>query len=184
MAYNYSDVPDLATALADHPESYRALLPLLDHSSNPEDPVRLLASSFLTNLVSASLSSPLSKTAPKDEHALPRLYSYLSTLTKSPDTGLQDIGVQQCSSLLRTKRSREMFWNQRNVTVEPLTDILRSAGGSTKDNGSTTLGEPASARSVETGIGGGVGIQLLYHVLLVMWQLSFEGELVGDELES
>ena len=63
-------------------------------------------------------------------------------------------------------------------------DILRAAAGAGKDNGSTTLGGASSVRSVETGIGGGVGIQLLYHVLLVIWQLSFEGPLVGEELES
>jgi len=32
-------------------------------------------------------------------------------------------------------------------------------------------------------VAGGVGIQLLYRVLLVIWQLSFEGELVGDGLQ-
>lgn len=103
---------------------------------------------------------------------------------KSSDTGLQDIGVQHYSALLRTKRSREIFWNQRDATVDPLVDILQTAAGSMKDNGSTTLGGSSNTRSTETGIGGGVGIQLLYHVLLVIWQLSFEGKLVGNDLES
>ena len=102
-------------------------------------------------------------------------------VTKNPDSGLQDIGVQAYSALLRTKRSREIFWDQRNATVEPLIDILRVATGSGKDNGSTTLGGTGSIRSLEAG---GVGLQLLYHVLLVIWQLSFEGSLVGDGLES
>ena len=144
----------------------------------------LLTSSFLTHLVSTSLVTTSSKTSPKDVDALRRLYSYISSLTKSQDTGLQDIGVQQYSALLRTKRAREIFWDQRDLTVDPLVDILRAAAGSTKDNGSSTLGGSSSLRSVETGIGGGVGIQLLYHVLLVIWHLSFEGKLVGNDLDS
>ncbi|OAX81176.1 hypothetical protein ACJ72_04485 [Emergomyces africanus] len=177
-----NDVPALASALLQEQERYRHYLPLLQHSSNPEDPIPLLASAFLTSLVSSSLVSN-SKTTIPDSEALPRLYSYLATLTKSQDTGLQDIGVQQYSALLRTKRSREIFWSQRVATIEPLMDILRAAAGS-KDNGSSTIIGSSSIRSLDSGIGGGVGLQLLYHVLLVIWQLSFEGSLVGQELES
>lgn len=184
FGFFFLDVPSLTTALVHEPESYRHLLPLLTPASDTEDPVSLLTSSFLTSLVSASLGSSSSVTSLKDEEALARLYSYLATLVKKSDTGLQDIGVQQYSALLRTKRSREIFWDHRFATVEPLMDILRAAAGAGKDNGSTTLGGASSVRSVETGVGGGVGIQLLYHVLLVIWQLSFEGQLVGDELES
>ncbi|KAK2740896.1 H(+)-transporting V1 sector ATPase subunit H [Onygenales sp. PD_40] len=178
-----NDVPALASALVQDPDRYRHVLPLLQHSSNPEDPIPLLASAFLTSLVSTSIVST-SKTALADSEALPRLYSYLATLTKSQDTGLQDIGVQEFSALLRTKRSREIFWSQRTATIEPLLDILRAAAGAGKDNGSSTLTGSSSIRNVESGIGGGVGLQLLYHVLLVIWQLSFEGSLVGTELES
>ncbi len=32
-------------------------------------------------------------------------------------------------------------------------------------------------------IGGGAGLQLLYHVLMVIWQLSYEGKLVGKGLD-
>lgn len=178
-----SDVPALASSLAEDPNCYRHFLPLLTHSSNPEDPIPLLASAFLTPLVSISLVSSSKPTA-KDEAALPRLYSYLATLTKSQDTGLQDIGIQQYSSLLRTQRSRQLFWEQRSTTVASLVDILRAAAGAAKDNGSSTLVGSSSVRSAESGISGGVGLQLLYHVLLVLWQLSFEGELIGDDLES
>ncbi|EEP78548.1 conserved hypothetical protein [Uncinocarpus reesii 1704] len=177
-----NDVPALKEALVADSGSYRHFLPLLHHSTNSEDPIPLLTSAFLTNLISASLlSSP--KTSPKDEEALPRLFSYLATLTKSADTGLQDIGVQGYSELLRTTRSRELFWNQRTATVEPLMDILRAAAGSGKENGTTTLAG-SSIRTAEMKIGGGVGIQLLYHVLIVIWELSFEGGLVGEQLES
>ena len=173
------DAPALATSLVQNPDRYKHFLPLLRQSSNPEDPIPLLASSFLTSVVSTSLVSS-SRTSREDEEALRSLYSYLATLTKNPDTGLQDIGVQGYSALLRTKRSREIFWDQRSATVDPLMDILRAAAGSGKDNGSTTLGGAGSARSLESG---GVGLQLLYHVLLVIWQLSFEGSLVGDALQ-
>lgn len=63
----------------------------------------------------------------------------------------------------------------------PLIDILRAAVLG-KDNDSTLWSGATSIRT-DAGLGGGVGLQLLYHVLLVLWQLSFEGELVGDDLE-
>ena len=91
--------------------------------------------------------------------------------------------MQEYSAVLRTKKSRELFWKQRNETLKPLIDILRTAAGAGKDTDSTLWNSGTSARSVpEGGIAGGVGLQLLYHVLLVIWQLSFEGQLVGDGL--
>ncbi|KAN0067651.1 Armadillo-type fold [Elaphomyces granulatus] len=177
-----NDVPSLAPILFAHSNPYKPFLPLLQHSANPEDPIPLLTSSFLTNLISTMLaSSPTSST--REEEALPNLYSYLSSLTKNQDSGLQDIGVQGFSALLRTRRSREIFWNLRKETVDPLVDILRSAAG-TKENSSAALAGTSSARNFEPSIAGGVGLQLLYHVLLVIWQLSFEGSLVGNDLES
>lgn len=176
-----ADVPSLASSLIAHPDPYRPFLPLLRHSTNAEDPIPLLTSTFLTNLVSTSLASS-SKPAARDEEALPKLYSYLSTLTKNQDSGLQDIGVQDFSALLRTKRSREIFWNQRKETVGPLVDILRSAAG-VKDSSSSALAGSSNVRSIEPGIAGGVGLQLLYRILLVLWQQSFEGSLVGDDLQ-
>jgi V-type H+-transporting ATPase subunit H len=121
----------------------------------------------------------------KESHAMLRLFSYLSTLTKSSDGGLQDIAVLEYSALLRGKKSRELFWKQRTETVGPLIDILRSAAGvSNGDSASTLWSGAASVRSGTEGvIGGGVGLQLLYHVLLVLWQLSFESATVGEGLE-
>ena len=105
-------------------------------------------------------------------------------MTKSQDSGLQDIAVQEYSALLRSKKSRELFWNQRYDTVNPLMDILRAAAGGGKDSDSTLFSGGASIRSgTDAGIGGGVGLQLLYHVLLTVWQLSFEGSLIGKGLE-
>lgn len=63
-------------------------------------------------------------------------------------------------------------------------NILRAASGADKDTDSTIWSGGASIRSgTEAGLSGGVGLQLLYHVLLTMWQLSFEGTLIGKELE-
>jgi V-type H+-transporting ATPase subunit H len=121
----------------------------------------------------------------KESSALPQLFSYLSTLTKSSDGGLQDIAVLEYSVLLKGKTSRNLFWAQRTETVGPLIDILRSAAGvSNGDSASTLWSGAVSIRSgMEGAIGGGVGLQLLYHILLVLWQLSFEGETVGAGLE-
>ncbi|RJE19432.1 hypothetical protein PHISCL_08235 [Aspergillus sclerotialis] len=174
-----NDVPALASALLKHPEPYRPFLPLLRHSTNAEDPIPLLASTFLTSLVSTSLVTS-SKPAARDEEALPKLNDYLSTLTKNQDSGLQDIGVQEFSALLRNQRARQIFWSQRSETVDSLVEILRAAAGA-KDNGSTLA---STSRAIEPGLAGGVGLQLLYRVLLVMWQLSFEGSLVGDDLQA
>ena len=62
-------------------------------------------------------------------------------------------------------------------------DILRTAAGTGKDTDSALWGGATSIRSTDTKFGGGVGLQLLYHVLLVIWQLSFEGKMVGEGLE-
>lgn len=68
--------------------------------------------------------------------------------------------------------------------MKPLVDILRAAVGADKDTDSTLFSGGISIRSAtEAGLSGGVGLQLLYHVLLTIWQLSFEGSLVGKGLE-
>ena len=62
-------------------------------------------------------------------------------------------------------------------------NILRSAVGTSRDNDSTIWSGASTGRSASEGIfAGGVGIQLLYHVLMNIWQLSFEAELVGRGL--
>lgn len=172
------DVPALANSLVSHPEPYKPFLPFLHHSTNTEDPIPLLTSTFLTALVSHSLTAS-SKPAARDQEALPQLYIYLSTLAKNQDSGLQDIGVQGFSELLRKKHSREIFWAHRNETLDPLIQTLRTAAG-TKENGSTS---GSSTRGIEPGLAGGIGLQLLYRVLLAVWQLTFESELVGEDLQ-
>lgn len=180
---NGIDVPSLASALFEHPSPFKPFLPLLSHSSNPEDPIPLLTSSFLASFISAAQTDS-SKADVQTNEALPQLYSYLSTLTKSQDSGLQDIAVQEYSAVLGTKRARELFWKQRQHTVNPLIDILRTAAGAGRDSDSTMWSGGASIRTAtEAGLSGGVGLQLLYHVLLAIWQLSFEGSHIGKDLE-
>ncbi|KAG7006685.1 hypothetical protein G7Y79_00013g034570 [Physcia stellaris] len=177
-----NDVPALTPTLLEHSEPYKPFIPLLSQSNNPEDPIPLLTSSVLASLLSsAQIQFP--KSNAQLDTALPKLYKYLSTLTKSQESALQDIAVQEYSALLRTKKARELFWNQREETVSPLMDILRAAVGAGKDSDSTMISGATSIRSGDAGLSGGVGLQLLYHVLLVIWQLSFEGSLVGTGLE-
>lgn len=132
------------------------------------------------------MSTSRDESDPTVERALPTLLSYLSSLTKNSDAGLQDIGVQEFSRLLYGSVTRKQFWAQRSETVAPLLDILRAAAGVGKDNASASLwsGTTNTARThgSEGSLGGGVGLQLLYHVLLVLWQLSFDAEDIGDDL--
>ncbi|KAJ4296734.1 H(+)-transporting V1 sector ATPase subunit H [Kalmusia sp. IMI 367209] len=178
-----NDIPALTAALAQHPTPFKPFLPLLKATPNAEDPVPLLTSSVLSKFLSYALVHSQKTTSQIDE-ALTQLYNYLSALAKSSDAGSQDIAVQEYSAVLRNKKSRELFWKQRKETLNPLIDILFAASGATKDQDSTLrTGAAGSIRSVPEGLTGGVGLQLLYHVLLVIWQLSFEGELVGDGLQ-
>lgn len=181
------DIPALTDSLVKHAHPYKPLLPLLKQSANPEEPIPLLASSVLSSLLShALIAQP--KSTPEIDEALPKLYSYIAELSKTSDSNLQDIGVQEYSALLRTSKSRQQFWKQRSETLGPLIDVLRTATGgkdtdSTAYNGGSTGTSIRSATEANIKIGGGVGLQLLYHVLMVIWQLSFEGKLVGKGLD-
>jgi len=176
------DIPSFVDALVKHENPFQPFLPLLKTSSNPEDPIPLLTSTVLSSLLAQALTAS-SKPTPQIEEALSQLFSCLSGLAKSSDAGLQDIAVQEYSAVLRASKSRALFWRERKETLDPLMDILRAAAGSGKENGSSLWNGGASVRSVPEGLSGGVGIQLLYHVLLVIWQLSFEGSMVGDGLQ-
>lgn len=172
-------VPTLSKALFKDSDPYRQLLPLLAQSSGPEDPIPLLTSHVLVNLIAGSRDeSDLTL-----QKALPVILSYLSTLTKSSDAGLQDIGVQEYSTVLFGSKSRSQFWAQRSETVAPLINILRAAAGSSNGDANGIRSGSMRGGPVEGSIGGGGGVQLLYHVLLVMWQLSFEAEDVGCDLD-
>ncbi|KAI4869348.1 ARM repeat-containing protein [Hypoxylon rubiginosum] len=172
-------VPALAKALFKDSNPYQHLLPLLAHSNNPEDPIPLLTSTALAALMANSKDESQST-----ENALPLVLSYLCGLVKnSNDAGLQDIAVMEYSSLLYGQSSRQLFWKQRSETVAPLIDILRKAAGiGGESSASLWSGNNTTRSSGFEGLSGGVGLQLLYHVLLVLWQLSFEAEDIGDDL--
>lgn len=173
-------VPSLAKAIFKSNDPFRHFLPLLK-SNNTEDPIPLLTSHALANLM--ALARDESKVT---QQALPMILTYLSGLAKSTDAGLQDIAVQEYSAVLFGHVSRQQFWNQRSETIGPLVKILQTAAGvGNGDNSSASLWSGNSngrSNGFEGSLGGGVGLQLLYHVLLVMWQISFEAEDIGDEL--
>jgi V-type H+-transporting ATPase subunit H len=156
----------------------------LKQSNNAEDPIPLLTSSLLSSVLShALIAQP--KSTPEIDEALPKLYSYIAELAKTSDSNLQDIAVQEYSALLRTSKSRQQYWKQRQETLTPLIDVLRNATGgkdsdSTAHNGSVATSIRSLPESVKIS---GVSLQLLYHILMVIWQLSFEGELVGKGLD-
>ncbi|KAI0430931.1 armadillo-type protein [Xylaria sp. FL1042] len=172
-------VPALAKALYQDSDLYRYFTPLLAHSNNLEAPIPLLTSTVL-----ATLMTNAQDVSPATEQFLPLILSYLCGLTKnSNDAGLQDIAVMEYSSLLYSKTNRQLFWKQRSETVAPLIDILRKAAGfGAESSASLWSGNSVSRSGAFEGLSGGVGIQLLYHVLLVLWQLSFESEDIGDEM--
>jgi V-type H+-transporting ATPase subunit H len=122
--------------------------------------------------------------SPATEHSLPLILSYLCGLAKnSNDAGLQDIAVTQYSSLLYSQTNRRLFWKQRSETVAPLIDILQKAAGfGAESSASLWSGTSAPRSGGSEGLSGGIGLQLLYHVLLVLWQLSFEAEDIGDDM--
>ena len=116
-------------------------------------------------------------------NALPTILKYLSGLAKSSDGGLQDIAVQEYSSLLFSRVSREQFWEQRSDTLTPLVKILQAAAGIGSGESSSASLWSGNVSTRSDSLGGGVGLQLLYHVLLVVWQISFESEVIGDDLD-
>ncbi|KAF2862818.1 vacuolar ATP synthase-like protein subunit H [Piedraia hortae CBS 480.64] len=176
------DSPQLAKVMVQHPHPYKPLLPLLKQSNNAEDPIPMLTSTVLSSLLSQGLIAQPKSTEDINE-ALPQLYSYLATLSNTSDSNLRDIAVQEYSTVLQTSKSRQQFWKQKKETLDPLFAELRSAVGN-KDvdiltaNGGNLRGVAEGSR-----LGGGVSLQLFYHILLVIWQLSFEAQLVGSGLD-
>ncbi|PHH53280.1 V-type proton ATPase subunit H [Ceratocystis fimbriata CBS 114723] len=176
-------VPNFAFSLFKAGNPCPTLLGLLAHSNNSEDTIPLLASTVLTTII----ASTRDQSAVTLKDALPVLLTYLSGLAKNQDSGLQAVAVQQYSSLLYGQAPRQEFWAHRSETVEPLINILRTAAGvGANGNSSVSMWSGVSSgrsAGVDGFINGGVGLQLLYHVLLVLWQLSFEAEEIGDDLD-
>ncbi|KAI1814745.1 armadillo-type protein [Poronia punctata] len=174
-------VPAFAKSLYKDSNPYQHFVPLLGHSNSPEDPIPLLTSTVLATIMANAQDESRAT-----ERALPMILSYLCGLAKaSNDAGLQDIAVVQYSSLLYNTANRQLFWKQRSETVTPLIDILRKAAGVGAESSASLWsanGTITSRGNGFEGLSGGIGLQLLYHVLLVLWQLSFEAEDIGDDM--
>lgn len=165
-------VPAFTGSLLALPSPFLHLLSLLSHT---DEATPLLSSSVLSNLLTASLRI-FAKPTPDVKAALPQLYHFLANLTKSPDVHLQDIAIQSYISLLRSSYARITFWSLQADTIVPIVKILETAGGqngNTSDRGGTVGGSAG-------GVQGSVGLQLLYHVLLVIWELTFEEVVAGE----
>ncbi|PWW78355.1 ARM repeat-containing protein [Tuber magnatum] len=169
-------VPAFTDSLLSLPNPFAHLLLLLSHT---DESTPLLSASVLTTLLTAYLKSSVkSSTNAHDAHdALPKLYHFFAGLTKSPDGHLQDIAIQSYVSLLRSTSARATFWDMEEETVAPIIKILETAAAGNGGGSGGVAGVTGGTGIVQ----GGVGLQLLYHVLLVIWELTFE-ELVAEEI--
>lgn len=180
MANFRADIPEFLSAALQLPSPFDHLITLLQ---TQDDTIPLLASRILTVLFSAALGSsssiarPPAKTVEQAKEALPLIFKYFADFSKNADASLQDLAIQSYVALLRSPYARVTFWQLADETVKPLVDILQAASA-----GTGRLGGVGATGG--TGIAqGGVGLQLLYHVLLVIWELSFE-EVVTEEIQS
>jgi V-type H+-transporting ATPase subunit H len=149
---------------------------LLAQLEDTENPIPLLARAVLTTLLAAALA----KTAnPDDEtrHALAKFYHRLATVTRGADQHEQDLAIQAYVALLRTAVAKDAFWQMREETMNPLVRILEASATGSGSVGSVERGSLTGNSNV---VQGGVPLQLLYHVLLVVWELSFEEEVAED----
>jgi len=125
-------------------------------------------------------------TSPATAKALPELLKYLSGLVGGNDTTKQDIAILQYSNLLYGKASRNQFWKMREKTIAPMIEVLKSATGVNNDTSAASAWSGSTSLRTTGGegqIGGGVGLQMLYHILMVMWQMSFDADVIGDDLD-
>ncbi|KAF3917145.1 hypothetical protein ABW20_dc0109888 [Dactylellina cionopaga] len=191
------DVPSYITALNSHPDPYSHLMILLDHG---DDPIPIISSNLLTTLISASLFK--SRVDKPTEQALPTLFKYLATISSSSESNLQDLAVQSYVLLLRNSHSRTTFWEMGDETVKVLTSVVETAAAGSKGKGTTDVGlggggaaninsEATATTALLSGSAavasttlkqGGVNLQLLYYVLVAIWELSFE-EVIAEELD-
>ncbi|KAJ6259562.1 hypothetical protein Dda_5199 [Drechslerella dactyloides] len=180
------DVPSYITTLNSQPDPYSHLITLLDHG---DDPIPVVTSSLLTTLISASLAG--TRVSRPTEQALPTLFKYLATISASSESNLQDLAVQSYVLLLRNSHSRLTFWDMGDETVKGLTAVVETAAAGSKGKGTTDVGLSTSGSAVSVlSVGaastnlkqGGVNLQLLYHVLVAIWELSFE-EPIAEELD-
>ncbi|KAF3168327.1 H(+)-transporting V1 sector ATPase subunit H [Orbilia oligospora] len=189
------DVPSFVTTLTSHSDPYSHLMTLLDHT---DAPIPIISSYLLTTLISSSLSK--SRTDNPTKQALPTLFKYLATISSSSESNLQDLAVQSYVLLLRNSYSRNTFWEMGDETMKGLTEVIETAAAGSKGSRTTDVGVaniasgiPSAVPLLSTGSSsvptaaaplkqGGVNLQLLYHVLVAIWQLSFEEE-IAEELD-
>ncbi|KAI5787628.1 armadillo-type protein [Peziza echinospora] len=168
------NIPQFAQALLAVPKPFTRLLPLLSHT---DVNVPVFTSRVLTTLLSVSLNTAQGEPSEHIQEALPTYLSYLATLIKSNDTYLQDVGVQSYVTLFRSGYARITFWNSGAEGLDPLIAILQTAARGSASSGSANSGSTNLGGLIQ----GGVGLQLLYHVLLVVWELTFE-EVIAEEI--
>ncbi|KAK6529315.1 H(+)-transporting V1 sector ATPase subunit H [Arthrobotrys megalospora] len=193
------DVPAYITTLNSHSDPYSHLMTLLDHT---DAPIPIISSNLLTTLISSSLSK--SKTDKPTQQALPTLFKYLATISSSSESNLQDLAVQSYVLLLRNSYSRSTFWEMGDEMVRGLTNVVETAAAGSKGSRTTDVGlsggvasssvaASSSGPSATTALlsssaantnlkQGGVNLQLLYYVLVGIWELSFEEE-IAEELD-
>ncbi|KAA8893278.1 armadillo-type protein [Sphaerosporella brunnea] len=169
------DVPDsFADALLSLPKPFELLLSLLEGHSDPVIPV--LTAAILTPLLAKSLSRS-SKISPAFKDALPKFFRYLASITKSPEREQQDLAIQSYVALLRTPYARETFWDIKEETMTPLAQLIEETAGGTA-GGERAAGTTNTVAGI---VQGGVPLQLVYHVLLAVWELTFD-DTVAEEL--
>lgn len=159
------------------PRPFTLLLSLL----KTDDPIPWLSCSILTTLFTTALSAK--KFMDNVQRELPEFNRYLATLAKAPDHHLADLAIQSYVALLRTASARTAFWEQKEETLEPVINILKtSASGSGSSSDRASMTGTTSTIGGSGLVQGGVPLQLLYHILLVTWELSFDGE-IAEEMD-
>ncbi|EPS42783.1 hypothetical protein H072_3111 [Dactylellina haptotyla CBS 200.50] len=190
------DVPSFVMSLSSHPDPYSHLITLLDHG---DDPIPIITSNLLTTLISCSLHK--SKVDKPTEQTLPTLFKYLATVSSSSEATHQDLAVQSYVMLLRNTHSRLTFWDMGDETMRGLANVIETAAAGSKGKATAdvelggTAAASSSSASATTALlsstvsaantnlkQGGVNLQLLYHVLVAIWELSFEEE-IAEELD-
>ena len=138
--------------------------------------IPVLSAAILTPLIASSLAAASSsaKLSPTVKDALPKFYRYLAGVSGAAERDQQDLAVQAYVALLRTPYARATFWDMAEETMGPLVKLV----GDTARGTTAAQGNAASNNGV---VQGGVPLQLVYHVLLVVWQLTFD-TVVAEEI--
>ena len=148
---------------------------LLAQLQDTEAPIPLLARAVLTPLLAAALGK--GKVNEDARQALTKFCERLAEVTKSADQNEQDLAIQAYVALLRSTVAKDTFWEMREEAISPLVRILEQSARGSGGAGSVDRGSAAGNANV---VQGGVPLQLLYHVLLVVWELSFEEDVAED----